>query len=149
MRMSFLLGFLLCFASCGNSDNVPGNIIPKDSMAVILWDIIQADQFSTQYMVRDSARINVKAETMGLYQDIFRIHHTTKEEFQKSYQYYLAHPDITKLMLDSLSARANRRRGEAYRNLPQINKSRPDTVNVRLNRQRIDSLKNASKINVR
>jgi len=148
MRISFLLSVLFFFARCGNSDNIPGDIIPKDSMAVILWDIIQADQFSNQYMIRDSARINVKAETMGLYQEIFRIHHTTKEEFQKSYQYYLAHPDITKLMFDSLSAQANRRRGEAFRSLPK-NKITPDTAVTKPNHQRIDSLNKASKINVR
>jgi hypothetical protein len=84
-------------------------------MQKILWDIIQADQFNIQFLKKDSAKVNVKEETMKLYDEIFQIHHVSREQFKKSYQYYINHPEITKPMLDTLAARANLQRTEMYK----------------------------------
>jgi hypothetical protein len=109
--------------SCTNKDSIPRGIIPKDKMEKILWDMIQADQFTAQYLLKDSARINTKMETMKLYAEVFQIHHVSKEEFQKSFSYYLSRPDITKNMFDSLSAHSNRHREELYKR-PDLNKTK-------------------------
>jgi hypothetical protein len=114
MRGSFWLLILFLAVSCTNKDSLPRGIIPKDKMEKILWDMIMADQYSTQYLVRDSARKNPKMETMKLYAEVFQIHHVSKEEFQKSFSYYLGRPDLTKIMFDSLSAQSNRHREELY-----------------------------------
>jgi len=68
-----------------------------------MFDMIQADQYAKQFLAKDSSKINVKEETIKLYQQVFQIHHITKSEFEKSYQYYLAHQDLYKIMFDSLS----------------------------------------------
>jgi len=120
MKLLIFTACLLCFAGCQNND-VPNSILNKDSMGKILWDIIRADQFSLQYLTKDSARVNVKAETMKLYEEVFRIHRVSRDEFQKSFQYYLAHPDITKIMFDSLSAQANRQRAEVFKTPSRTN----------------------------
>jgi len=119
MRMLVVIS-LLILAGCSSDSDVPKGIIGKDDMGKILWDLMQADQFSLQYMIKDSAKINVKKETIKLYQEVFQVHHVSKDEFQKSFQFYIAHPEITKVMFDSLSARANRQRGEVYRHTPKI-----------------------------
>ena len=106
---------LLMVIGCNDKDSVPSNIIQKDEMSKIVWDLIQTDQFYSLYMIKDTAKYNVQSETMDLYNQVFRIHHITKSEFDKSFQFYLAHPDITKDMFDSLSARANRRRADVYK----------------------------------
>jgi Domain of unknown function (DUF4296) len=113
-RMPFLLAFFYMTA-CTNPGHVPRGILSKDSMEKILWDIIQADQFSTQYLAKDSAKINLKSETMKLYEEVFRLHHISKTDFDKSYQFYLDHPDITTVMFDSLSAKANRQHSEVFK----------------------------------
>jgi len=115
--MSKLVCLLLfCFImSCANRDSIPSGIIPKNEMQKILWDMIQADQFSKQFLVRDSLKKNnLNFETMKLYNEVFQIHHITKDEFQKSYQFYISRPDILKIVFDSLSAQGNRRMQEIY-----------------------------------
>jgi hypothetical protein len=49
----------------------------------------------------------------------------SREQFKKSYQYYINHPDITKPMLDTLAAHANLQRTEMYKK-----PIRPSTVTV-------------------
>jgi Domain of unknown function (DUF4296) len=67
---------------------------------------------------KDSAghitRINVKAETLKLYEEVFRLHDVSREEFSKSYQYYLAHPELNQMLFDSLISLGNRLRTESY-----------------------------------
>ena len=116
MRLFIFTACVILLAGCASdSDNIPKDIIAKDKMGKIFWDMIQADQFSTQYLTKDTAKSKTKLETMKLYEEIFRIHHITRDEFKKSFQFYVAHPDITKSMFDSLSALANRQRVEMFR----------------------------------
>ena len=76
--------------------------------------MIEADQFSKQFILKDSAKKNVNVETMKLYEQVFQVHHITKDEFQKSYQFYISRPDILKVLLDSLSVQGSRRMTEVY-----------------------------------
>jgi hypothetical protein len=123
MRLFILTVCVIFFVGCkSDSDNIPKDIIAKDKMGKIFWDLIQADQFSIQYLVKDTARAKTRAETMRLYEEVFRIHHITKDEFKKSFQFYLAHPEITKSMFDSLSTSANRQRIEMFKNQPKLPK---------------------------
>jgi hypothetical protein len=108
-NVSWAICFLF-FAACISKNNPPRGIIQKDTMKNILWDMIQADQYSKLFLVKDSCTINVKDETIKLYQQVFQIHHITKEEFDKSYQYYLTHQDLNKLIFDSLSLQIIRER---------------------------------------
>jgi hypothetical protein len=115
--MRFLIFFLFLFLmiSCINKDKIPSGVIVRDSMPGILWDVIVADQFSKQFILKDSAKINTRLETMKLYQQVFQVHHITRDEFQKSYQFYIAHPDLMKIIFDSLSVYSNKQRQEIYK----------------------------------
>lgn len=104
--------------ACTDKDKVPSGIIPKVEMEKILWDMIQADQYSMTYLIKDSAHVNVKMETLKLYQQVFQLHKVSREEFRESYQYYLGRPDLTRPLFDSLLAKGNRLRQESYRNPP-------------------------------
>jgi hypothetical protein len=95
--------FFLFFAACVGKNNPPSDIIQKDSMKSVMWDMIQADQYAKLFLAKDSSKINVKEETIKLYQQVFQIHHITKNDFEKSYQYYLAHQDLYKVIFDSLA----------------------------------------------
>lgn len=110
MKKAGCVIYILFLAACAGKDNVPVGIIQKDTMRNILWDMIQADQYAKLYLVKDSCTINVKDETIKLYQQVFQIHHTTKDDFDKSYKYYLAHQDLNKLIFDSLSTQILRDR---------------------------------------
>jgi hypothetical protein len=129
-----LLGVLLFTASgCSDKNNVPSGILSQEKMEGVLWDMIQADQYSTLYlakdsalMAKDSARTNTKMETLRLYEQVFRLHQVSREEFRKSYQYYLDHPALNQVLFDSLTAKGVRLRTESYsrpvpfRPIPQV-----------------------------
>ena len=123
--MKQIICFSLCFSilACSDPDRLPSGIIDKDKMEKIIWDMVQADQYSSNYLKKDSVRIAVKPETRKLYDEVFLLHHISREEFQKSWTFYLNHPELTKTMFDSLSAKANRRRLEVYRSYgtPKMN----------------------------
>src|ERR1700722_648605 len=88
-----LLGILLFTAAgCSDKNNVPSGILSREKMEDVLWDMIQADQYSTVYLAKGSAKINTKMEMLRLYDQVFRLHEVSREEFRKSYQYYLDHP---------------------------------------------------------
>lgn len=110
----FFLFFFLCF-SCVNKDKIPSGIIVRDSMPKILWDIIITDQYSKQYIVKDSAKINTREEIMKMYQQVFQFHHITRDKFETSYQFYIGRPDLMKIIYDSLFAYSNKQRTEIYK----------------------------------
>lgn len=124
MRIVAGLLAMLLVVSCSDKDKVPSGIIPRDKMETVLWDMIQADQYSALYLLKDSARINVKTETQKLYEEVFRLHQISREDFRKSFQYYQEHPDLTRSVFDSLLARGNRQRTESY-SRPVLNPKPP------------------------
>ncbi|HEY4209683.1 MAG TPA: DUF4296 domain-containing protein [Puia sp.] len=112
-----IIAGLLCIvliAGCSDKDKVPSGVLDKEKMSGVLWDMMQADQYATTYLIKDSAKVNVKMETLKLYEEVFRLHKVSRDEFRKSFQYYQDHPDITRTMFDSLIARGNRMRSESY-----------------------------------
>jgi hypothetical protein len=111
--ISFCLTGILLFSCSGRNTSHP--VIPMEKMEKILWDIIQADQFSSQFLYKDSAKLNVKEETMKLYDEVFAVNHVTREQFKTSYNFYMEHPEITRSMFDSLAVKANLLRNEIYK----------------------------------
>ena len=108
-----ILILLMTGAGCSDKNSVPSGILGREDMQNVLWDMIQADQYST-YLVKDSAHVDLKLENMRLYDQVFQLHHVTREKFSDSYKYYLAHPELNQTLLDSLQAMGNRLRAESY-----------------------------------
>ncbi len=117
MRIVLIFFCMLLLAGCTDNERIPSDIFPKEKMEKILWDMILAERFSSQYIVNDSASRNVKLETMKLYEQVFQANNTTRAEFVKSYKYYLNRPDITKSIFDSLAVRGNRNRDSLYKSM--------------------------------
>jgi hypothetical protein len=81
----------------------------------VLWDMVVADRFTTQFVLKDSAKKDVTEETFRVYSQVFSINNITRDEFIRSYKFYLTRPDLTKVMFDSIMQRANRLKEESYR----------------------------------
>lgn len=118
--MTRLFLFLLMMGlatACGKNER-PKDLIPEVKMERVIWDLVQADEFITNYVLKDSAKVNVNAERFKLYEQVLSLHSITKEQFKKSYDFYAARPGESKLLFDSLSARANRRMQDSYKPTP-------------------------------
>jgi hypothetical protein len=102
--------------SCTDKDKLPKGVLPKDKMQSVLWDMLEAERYRASF-IRDSAKM--KTETFKLYAQVFATHQITKDQFIKSYKFYMSRPDIARDMFDSLSAQANRRREDMYKTKSQ------------------------------
>ena len=112
MRNSTLLFFvLLLMASCSRKKEVPKDILSRDKMQEVLWSMISAGEFLNAYVLNDS--VKKMTEISKTYGQVFQIHHITKAEFDRSWLYYREHPEIMKVMLDSLSKKRTINTGQA------------------------------------
>ncbi|MBL7699756.1 MAG: DUF4296 domain-containing protein [Chitinophagaceae bacterium] len=143
--MTRMAGWLivLMFAACTNRTKVPEGIIEQKRMEKIMWDMLQADRYVSSFILNQpNDSPDVKNEKAALfYEKVFSLNKISKEEFLKSYKFYLGRPDITKTMFDSISARADRQRDQMYRQSPRsVLQSKRDSL------LRADSLRRADSI---
>ena len=107
MRLTYSLFLLVMLGSC-SGDSIPKEIIPPKKMQDVFWDYLRADVYTTDYIVPDSNR-NAVAENLRLQNIVFANHKVSKEQFYKSYNYYLDHPELMTQLLDSMMAIQNRK----------------------------------------
>jgi hypothetical protein len=103
-------GGLICavcvlFLSCKGKDHVPADVLPKDKMEAVLWDIMRADQFLTDFVLNKDTSLNKETESTKFYQQVFTIHKISKEDFQRSFAFYRSHPTMLKDLMDSVGHR--------------------------------------------
>jgi hypothetical protein len=137
--MRLLLASILCsvFFSCANNNKVPEDIIPKVKMEKVMWDMVQADRFVNNFLPKRGDTTYNDTAVFKVYESVFRVHNITRDEFLKSYKFYLSRPDITRVMFDSISVQAQRRRAEVYQ-------KQKITDSLKLRKKTIDSLKTDS-----
>ena len=112
----FMGGFILF--SCSGKNKVPAEIIQQKEMQDILWDVIRAQALSGE-MTRKDSTLNEVAETKLLTQKVFEIHHITSSAFDRSYSWYTSHPEMMRIIFDSMNnqnqRQNNRRMKEGYK----------------------------------
>ncbi|HYF31335.1 MAG TPA: DUF4296 domain-containing protein [Chitinophagaceae bacterium] len=116
MRRLFSIVLLCCIMGCRGNEK-PEEVLPPNKMENVIWDVVQADEFVQNFVLKDSNKIDVQAERHRLYERVFKMHNTSWDQFVKSYQYYVAHPVQNKRIFDSLASRANRRIQDAYKGM--------------------------------
>lgn len=88
--ISVFIGMVLLLTSCSKSAvKIPDDIIPKDSMVFIMMDVHIAEA-GVKTLPADSLLINTKT----YYEFIYKKHHITEEQFQKSLRYYTYNPEL-------------------------------------------------------
>jgi hypothetical protein len=119
-----LLISLFLINSCGNKDKLPAGLLKPDKMQAVLWDVIKADVFTTEFIKKDSAK-NAAAENLKLQQQIFAIHKISKADFYNSYDYYKLNSTAFKKIIDSMIAQAERNHYNKTQPLPSGTKPEP------------------------
>lgn len=104
MRRLLSLFIVLFFAiSCADKKKIPKDILPPQKMQAILWDMISAGEFLNTFILKKDSAVNKDSVSLKIYGQVFHIYHITKEQFDKSYSYYRDHPELMKVIIDSLS----------------------------------------------
>ena len=93
----------LIIAGCKNKNRIPADIIPQKKMQAILWDMMRADQFLSDFVLNKDPGLDKRTESIKLYTRVFAIHHISKEQYEKSFSFYKTHPALFKVIMDSLS----------------------------------------------
>ena len=106
---------VLFFFSCTQKTKVPDNILSPYKMEKLLLDMLRADEFFNQHQA--DTTIKDSLTRTNLYESVLGHHKTNKEIFERSFTYYENHPDLLKIVLDSMHSEANKK--------PDV----PDTLN--------------------
>jgi hypothetical protein len=106
MRIVLLAFFALFLFAC-KGKQASKNVLPVSSMKLVLWDILKADEWYIQTAIRDTLHKRVN-ENFQIYEQVYKIHHISKEQFYSSYKYYETHPDQFKTLIDSVIAVGDR-----------------------------------------
>ena len=114
MKVGLILILFIGFISCTNKSKVPVDVITKEKMELVLWDMIKADRFEVQYILRDSLLEQRETKRFETFELVFQLHDISSQEFIHSMKFYMSRPDITKVLLDTISARANRSKAELF-----------------------------------
>lgn len=101
MRLSPLLIIVFFVLSC--RPKMPGGILPPEKMEKVLYDYLSADVYVNEFLSLDSTLLPQK-ESARLQQQVFLKHKISKEEFYRSYDYYVDHPEKMKEIVDSITA---------------------------------------------
>ena len=104
MKSCTLIVFsLFLLWSCKNKEGIPSDVLPHKQMKAIIWDMMRADQFLSDFILNRDSAPDKKTESVKLYQQVLAIHDITKEKFQKSFDYYQSHPGLLKNIMEALS----------------------------------------------
>lgn len=101
------------FCACVSKDKVPSSVMQPEKMKSVLWDVMRA-QFMAIEMVKKDSLSNKTAETKALTQKVFKIHKITEADFDKSYNWYVKHPDVMRVIFDSLYTQKQRDRNDEH-----------------------------------
>ena len=114
MRLIFIIFFgwiILIGCSCKSKNNK--DILVIDSMKLVMWDMLNAGEWGNVLIAKDSSFLKNHSD-IKLYEQVFLIHHITKNQFYNSYRYYESHPDKMKVLMDSITDFGNREKKKAF-----------------------------------
>lgn len=106
-RTIIYIMFFLVFVSCGSDTKVPSNILQPAEMSNILWDIMRSQALGYEIARKDSS-VREAIEVKALSQKVFKIYKIDSAYFNKSYNWYIQHPTILKVIFDSMYVQKER-----------------------------------------
>ena len=109
MRQFVLIGcMLLMLIACSDNRRIPSNIMQPEKFQAVLTDVLLADGLSLERSFKDTA-IKITDENAKYFLKVFELHAVSKNDFMKSYNFYLQRPDLLKIITDSVSSTLDKR----------------------------------------
>ena len=103
MRYLIIICTLFFLIACSGNDKIPGDVLNPKKMTEVLTDVLTADAVVNEEKNHDST-VNVNSLSPAYYQQVFTLHKISREDFFRSYDYYLNHPGLLGAVLDSANA---------------------------------------------
>ena len=121
-RVLCLLVMMLCLSGCSMR---PWGVLSRDEMVAVLLDVHVAE--AAMKVVDTSAK---RIERQEYYNTVFAKHNTTKEQFDKSLDWYARHPKVLVEIYDEVKVEAERlqERVEAYEFHPDEKPTKKDSI---------------------
>ena len=86
-QLVILFCFLLFIIACTSKNKVPGDILPKQQMEDVLWDLLRGGEFLEIYKLPKDSSDDKRAIAQEYYDEIFRLHKTDRTSLNKSYKW--------------------------------------------------------------
>ena len=110
ITLSLYLGGLL-ISACQNT--VFGGVMTVDDMKVIVWDLMKVDELNNIQSMKDTSFASKKMN-FAYYEQVFKLHQISREDFFLSLKYYESHPPEMKVLIDSLDQYSARERNKVF-----------------------------------
>src|ERR1700709_587845 len=108
-RMRFYIGLFFClgcfFVGCSESSNDPKGLTMPE-MADVLADIHIVN--GSLYQVANQPD-SIAKHGLGLYLEVFKLHHTDSATFRSSLHYYTMHPDVLYVIYEGVGRRLTKK----------------------------------------
>jgi hypothetical protein len=101
----------LIFFSC--KEDEPKNLLPPKKMVEVLTDIMTIEVYSKNYIEKDSTK-KVVLENAKMQMQVFALHKVSKDDFYKSYNYYMTNSTKTQSIFDSIISNINNDKVRQY-----------------------------------
>ena len=101
MRITLFGLLLVTIIACNDNKTLPEDVLSKDKMRSVMWDMLRADEWVSYEHTQDSATDRYK-RSVELYQKVLQTNGVTASQFKKSFQYYQTRPALLKPLFDSL-----------------------------------------------
>ena len=118
----FVVSGFACKFSSGKQ-----KILTVDTIKVIMWDLLRADELYIRNTIKDSTA-RIRKDNIRMFEEIYALHHVTKGQFDSSFKYYEAHPVVFKQLIDSLDNYATREKMKLSNNHGQAQPAKPDSA---------------------
>lgn len=89
--------------SCGSKDKLPKDVLPHDKMMAVMYDLMRSTEFLNTYVFSRDSNINKQSEAQKWHEKVFAMHKISRADFERSYAYYKANPELMRTVMDSLS----------------------------------------------
>lgn len=127
MKTIHVLILIFCLVGCKDKNGLPSDILKPDKMQQVFWNIVQAESFTTKFIVKDPLK-NAGIENAKMQQQIFAINKVSKDQFYNSYTYYTAHVELMRALLDSITSIAEREKYTILYSKPTVIK--PERISL-------------------
>ena len=112
MRLIILILLIFAF-SCGRKDKVPEGVLEPAKMEKVMTDLLMSESFAESYLLIDTSKKRDEWFT-GELNKVLAVQDVTQDQVRKSLDFYKTRPDLFKVIIDSINARAQRNRDKVY-----------------------------------